>query len=62
MRLPLIQKNRHIYDLNRHKHMSTVELRLSLIEQPTKIEDEKLLIQVKNLIHAVWNCRQENPA
>lgn len=31
--------------------MSTLELRLSLIEQLTKIDDEKLLIQIKNLIN-----------
>lgn len=31
--------------------MSTLELRLSLIEQLTKIDDEKLLTQIKNLIN-----------
>lgn len=30
-----------------------------MIEQLTKIDNEKLLSRIKNLIHAVWDCRQE---
>lgn len=46
--------------------MSTLELRLSLIEQLTKIDDEKLLTQIKNLINrscgAAAGKEKHNPA
>lgn len=46
--------------------MSTLELRLSLIEQLTKIDDEKLLTQIKNLINRSHGTAAEkekrNPA
>lgn len=62
MRLPPFKKNRYICNVNRHKSVSTLELKLLLIEQLTKIDNEKLLSRIKNLIHAVWDCRQKNPA
>lgn len=47
--------------------MSTLELKLSLIEQLTQIYDELLLHKIKNLIspdlierHAIWDCRQDD--
>ncbi|WP_455632223.1 hypothetical protein [Parabacteroides sp.] len=39
--------------------MSTLELRLSLIEQLTRIDDEKLLTRIKNLISKSMETREK---
>lgn len=45
-------------ETNKKTKMNTLELKLSLIEQLTKIDDEKLLKRIKNMIS---KATQEQP-